>query len=707
MSSSSVRRRLAAVVLSATTFAGLASAASAQAPISGFTERSAEQQRAYEQRFQNGVSAETIGRTSRALSRRPQLIATAGVRQSFEYSVARLRSYGLDVSTPGYGVYASRPRDVAVTMTAPYTRRLANKESAFPWHQDFEDVVVGYNAYSPSGDVSGEVVYANYGLPEDYAELERLGVDVRGKIVLVRYGQSFRGVKAQQAELHGAIGLLIYSDPEDDGFVRGPVYPDGPWRPADSFQRGSIQYIFNYPGDPLTPGAPSVPGTRRLAPADAGNLPRIPTTPITYGDAQPLLEGLGGPDAPESFRGGLPITYRVGPGGTSVRLDLDIAYEQLPVRNVLAEIRGTTHPEQRVVIGAHYDGWTYGTSDNTSGWTTVMEIGRSLGRLLDRGWRPERTIVLAGWDGEEYGLLGSTEWVEQFKRDLARDAVAYANLDGAGGTSFGAAGVPQIDDALIEATKAVTDPRTGRSVYDVWKGEDAEEPTIDRLGSGSDYTAFLDHVGVPSLEAAFSAPSSAGTYHSAYDDTYNMERHLDPGYLGHAGSARINGVTALRLANADVLPFHYSDYATAVASYVEELQQVQAETRGAAQVDLSVLLEGAEAWRQASEGLETRAGELLAAGDTESPAASRAIRRINDSLMRQERALTTAQGLPGRPWFRHQVYAPGLVTGYAVQYLPGMRDAVEQGDEQTARTYRDLLLDSLRDATRLADRAAK
>ena len=217
-------------------------------------------------------------------------------------------------------MYASRPRDVAVTMTAPYTRRLANKESAFPWHQDFEDVVVGYNAYSPSGDVSGEVVYANYGLPEDYAELERLGVDVRGKIVLVRYGQSFRGVKAQQAELHGAIGLLIYSDPEDDGFVRGPVYPDGPWRPADSFQRGSIQYIFNYPGDPLTPGAPSVPGTPRLAPADAGNLPRIPTTPITYGDAQPLLEGLGGPDAPESFGGGLPITYRVGPGGTSVRL---------------------------------------------------------------------------------------------------------------------------------------------------------------------------------------------------------------------------------------------------------------------------------------------------------------------------------------------------------------------------------------------------
>jgi N-acetylated-alpha-linked acidic dipeptidase len=694
------------VVLAGATFAALAASAAAQEPIIGFTEQSSELERAYEQRFQQRVSPEVIGRTSRALSRRPQLIATSGVRRSFEYSVQRLRRYGLDVSTPSYGVYASRPRDISVMMTAPYTRRLANKEHGFPWQRDFEDVVVGYNAYSPSGLVAGEVVYANYGLPDDYAELERLGVDVRGKIVLVRYGQSFRGVKAQQAEKRGAIGLLIYSDPEDDGFTRGPVYPEGPWRPADGIQRGSIQYIFEYPGDPLTPGVPSVPGTPRIAPSDAGNLPHIPTTPLSYGEAQPLLEGLTGPAAPEAFQGGLPITYRLGPGGTRVRMDLDIAYEQLPVRNVLAEIRGTSKPEQRVVIGAHYDAWTYGTSDNTSGWTTIMEIGRSLGRLLDRGWRPERTIVLAGWDGEEYGLLGSTEWVEQFQRDLARDAVVYANLDGAGGTSFGAAGVPQIDDALIEATKAVTDPRTGQSVYDVWKGDDDEEPTIDRLGSGSDYTAFLDHVGVPSLEAGFTAPASSGTYHSAYDDTYNIERHLDPGYLGHAGSARITGVTALRMANADVLPFHYSDYARAVRSYVEALQRVQAETPGAAEVDLSILLEAADAWRVASERLEARADELLAEGDTESARAAQAVRRINTALMRQERALITERGLPGRPWFRHQVYAPGRVTGYAVQYLPGIWDAVEQGDNATAQTYRDLLFESLREAARLAERGA-
>ena len=343
-----------------------------------------------------------------------------------------------------------------------------------------------------------------------------------------------------------------------------------------------------------------MPGTRRLSPDDAGNLPRIPTTPISYGEAQPLLEGLSGPQAPESFQGGLPITYHVGPGGTKVHLKLDIAYEQTPVRDVLATIRGTTKPDEKVIIGAHYDGWTYGTSDNTSGWTTMMEVGRSLGRLLDRGWRPERTIVIAGWDGEEYGLFGSTEYAEENRKELLKNAVAYANLDGAGGTSFDAAGVPQLDDAIIQVTQAVADPRTGAPAYDTWKG-DGDAPEVGRLGSGSDYTAFLDHLGVPSFEAGFTAPASGGTYHSAYDDTYNMEHYLDPGYLGHAGSARVVGTAALRLANADVLPFHYSDYAAAVASYVEDLQQVQAETPGAAKVDLTILADAAEDWREASE----------------------------------------------------------------------------------------------------------
>jgi N-acetylated-alpha-linked acidic dipeptidase len=698
MTRPSTRPRLGLAVVAVSAFAATATPAAAQdTPISGFTAESAEHQRAYEEAYSGGVSAEDIGRTSRTLSSRPQLIDTPGVRRAEQISIDKLRSYGLDVSSAGYSVYSSRPEQIGVTMTAPYRRELATKERGFPWHERFDEVVEGYNAYSPSGDVTGDLVYANYGLPDDYAALEELGVSVEGKIVLVRYGGSFRGVKAQQAELRGAKGVIIYSDPADDGFTQGAVYPDGPWRPADGIQRGSIQYIFNYPGDPLTPGAPSVPGTPRQSPDDADNLPRIPTTPISYGEAQPLLEQLTGPEAPESFQGGLPITYRVGPGGTQVRLDLDIAYEQMPVSNVIATIRGTTKPDEKVVVGAHYDGWTYGTSDDTSGWAAVMQVGRSLGRLLDRGWRPERTIVLAGWDGEEYGLLGSTEWAEQFEADLRRNAVAYANLDGAGGPEFSAAGVPQLDDALVEVTKAVRDPRTGAPVFDGW-----EEPEIGRLGSGSDYTTFLDHIGVPSFEAGFSNPASSGTYHSAYDDTYNMERHLDPGYLGHAGSSLVTGVAALRLANADILPFHYTDYAAAVASYVEELQQVQSETEGAAQVDLGILLEAANGWGDAAGELEATADELLAGGDTDGSAGARAVARINRALVRQERALTTRQGLPGRPWFRHQVYAPGLVTGYAVQFLPGLRDAVEQGDEETATEYRDLLLDSLREARRLA-----
>ena len=422
MSRPSAGRALGVAVLCAFALGASAASALAEDPILGFTDAHSQQQRAYESRYQDGVNPKTIGNTSRALSRKPQFVGTNGSRQSFEYSVQRLRSYGLDVSTRTYGVYSSRPLDVSVTMTKPYTRQLATKEHGFPWQQNFGDVVEGYNAFSPSGDVTGDVVYANYGLPEDYAALDKLGISVAGKIVLVRYGGSFRGVKAQQAEIRGAKGVLIYSDPADDGFTKGPVYPDGPWRPADAIQRGSIQYIFNYPGDPLTPGKPAVPGTKRLSPDDATDLPRIPTTPISYGEAQPLLEGLSGPrGARVASRAALPITYHVGPGGTQVHLKLDIAYDQTPVRDMLVTVRGTSRPDEKVVLGAHYDAWTYGTSDDTSGWTTMMEVARNLGKLLDRGWRPDRTIVIAGWDGEEYGLFGSTEYAEQ---ERARPACA-------------------------------------------------------------------------------------------------------------------------------------------------------------------------------------------------------------------------------------------------------------------------------------------
>jgi N-acetylated-alpha-linked acidic dipeptidase len=697
----STRGRVAVLAACGLVCAGGVGSAAAQTKaggLDGFTPGHAASQRAYEARFQQGVSADDIGRLNRRVSRRPHLVGTQNQQDVVDASVAKLRSYGLDARKQSYDVYLSRPQRIRVSMTAPYRRDLSVKEKRFPWLQDFDDVVVGYNAYSPPGDVTSKLVYANYGLPEDYAALDNLGVSVAGKIVIVRYGGSFRGVKVHLAEQHGAKGVIIYSDPEDDGYVKGAVYPNGPWRPADSIQRGSIQFLWDYPGDPLTPGSPSIPGTKRLAPDQATDLAKIPSTPISYGEAQPLLEALAGPEAPEAFQGGLPIRYHVGPGPTEAHLNLDIAYDTERVSDTIAVIRGTTHPEQKVVVGGHSDAWTYGSADNVSGWTATMEIGRSLGRLLKRGWRPDRTIVLAGWDGEEYGLLGSTEWGEQFRRDIGRSVVAYINMDGVAGRTFSAGAVPSLDKTIADVTRTVQDPGGG-SIYDAWTG-DAAAPTVNRLGSGSDYTVFLDHLGAPAMEVGFSTPG--GEYHSAYDQTYQVEHFLDPGYLGHQAASRTSGVTALRLANADALPFRYSDYASAVDGYVAELQEIQSKTPDASQVDLGVLRDAARNWGAASMALEARSAALVS---DDSPS-SRALRRINRALMRQERLLTTPRGISGRPWFRHQIYAPGINTGYAAQFLPGIRDALDAGDDATVRTYRDLLLDSLRRVTATASGAA-
>jgi N-acetylated-alpha-linked acidic dipeptidase len=684
------------LALAAACATALAAATTAHAQ-DGFTPANAAHQRGYESRFQEGVSTDDMRALSRNLSRRPHLVGTPNQQRVIETARSKLAGYGLDTRLQPYDIYVSRPEDIQVSMTKPYQRAATVKEKPMPWSEDFEDVVPAYNAYSPPGDVTAPVVYVNYGLPEDYAALEKLGVSVAGKIVLVRYGNSFRGVKVHVAEQHGAVGVIIYSDPEDDGFTRGPVFPDGPWRPADSIQRGSIQYLWDYPGDPLTPGKPSIPGTKRLDPSEATDLAKIPSTPISYGDAQPMLQALGGPEAPESFQGGLPFKYHVGPGPTEAHLNLDIAYEQERVTDVIGEIRGTTHPEQKVIVGGHLDAWTYGANDNVSGATAVMEIGRSLGKLLKSGWRPERTIVLAAWDGEEYGLLGSTEFGEQFGGDLTKNAVAYLNMDGVAGRSFSAGAVPSLDKLVMDVTKTVQDPKGG-TIFDAWRGN-REAPTLGRLGSGSDYTVFIDHLGVTSMELGFS--TGGGEYHSAYDDTQQVERFLDPGYLGHQAASRASGVTALRLANADALPLRYSDYARAVDGYVAELQGIQRSNPNAAQVDLQPLRDAAQAWAAASEGLEAHAAQLVA-GD--SPKANQ-LRRVNQALMKQERQLTTAQGIPGRPWFRHQVYAPGINTGYAAQFLPGLRDALDAGDAATVTTYRDLLLDSLRAVTRTASQA--
>lgn len=683
---------LAATLLVSTVATSVSAAAAATDTLPGFTPGRAADQLRLEQQFQDAIQPDQARALSTALSSHPQLVGTKGARQSADYSVAKLREWGLDAQLSDYSVYGPRPKNIEVSMTGPQQRQLEVMEGRYPGQEHLEDAVVGYNAYSPAGDVTGDVVYANYGLPDDYDQLAEMGVDVQDKIMLVRYGESFRGVKSKVAEEHGAKGVIIYSDPADDGFNNGPVYPNGPWRPTDSIQRGSVEYIFNYPGDPLTPGEPSTDDAGRLDPEQAGNLPAIPTTPISYGQAEHLLRALDGAAAPAEWQGGLPFDYHVGAGPTEARLNLDIDYDQLPVNNVVTQIPGTTHPDEKIIIGAHYDAWTYGTADNTSGWVSAMQIAYGLSRMMETGWQPDRTIVIAGWDGEEYGLLGSTEWAEHLAPELREGAVAYLNMDGTAGQNFSASSVPAMDDVIRSVTKQVADPEQG-TVYDNWQAGSAAQPTPERLGSGSDYTTFLDHLGVASADVGFSTPG--GEYHSTIDDLDMVSRYLDPGFRYHSVAAKTTGLIGLRLAQADVLPMNYSGYAEAVRNYLTEVAD--------GEIDVSPAMRAAERWQAAAQRLETTRAELTEADDPTNPAFD----RLTTSLLRQERALTQPIGLAERDWYKHQVYAPGLYTGYEVQELPGVHDALASGDREQAMRYVRLLTGSLDTATRLADEAAQ
>lgn len=666
--------------------------------IAGFSKDKMAWQRQFEQRFSEDVKEERIAADSRALSLRPSLVGSEGNRDSLKYAVRQLKKAGLQPEIKSYDVYLSIPENISVTLTAPEKRELKVMEKLPPGTPFAKDVVPGYNAYSPAGEVEAELVYANYGRPEDFEELKKQGISVKGKVVLVRYGRNFRGVKTDQAAKHGARGVIIYSDPADDGFTRGKVYPEGPWRPADAIQRGSILYIYRYPGDPLTPGNPSLPGEKRISPDQADSLPTIPTTPISYGQARHLLENMKGPEAPESWQGGFSFPYRLGPGPAKVKLSLDIRYAKKKVNDVIVRIPGSKYPEELVVIGAHRDGWVYGARDNNSGWSSVMEIARVLGFLYQKGWRPERSIVLAGWDGEEYGLIGSTEWAEEHRRHLTKNAVAYLNMDGTAGQYFGASAVPSMKELIYAVTREVTEPRTGTSIYEDWEKRSGDKPpAIGALGSGSDYTAFLQHIGVPSADTGFS--SGEGLYHSAYDNSDSVERLIDPGYLHHAAGARVNGIMALRLANADVLPLRYSDYADEVLRLLKEMEE-----QGTLGVSLVPAIEQAERWKEAAASLERNAHRILSDGIV-TPEERRQLQRINAALRKQERDLTQPKGLSGRPWYKHQIWAPGLTTGYAAQPLPALAEALQSGDRKALQRAVDQLQKSLLEATRTAKRA--
>lgn len=673
------------------------------AQIAGFTAQKSAWERSYEALLKAIPDPAVCRRHSTALSEHPTLVGSEWDWQNVQYSLEVLRSYGLEPELKTYYVYMSLPKTIDVEMIAPTTYTAKTKENGWPWQQHFEDVVVGYNAYSPSADVRGELVYVNYGIPEDYSRLADLGIDVRGKIAMARYGKVYRGVKNKVAAEHGAAGLILFSDPADDGYTKGPVYPNGPWRPADGIQRGTLLYLFDYPGDPLTPGWAATQGAHRIDPQRASSLPHtVPTAPLSYGEAEPLLRAMGGPPAAPGWQGGLPFTYRVGPGPAKVHLKLDIDCQIKPIWDIVVKIPGAKYPDQWVVLGAHRDGWTYGSSDSVSGFVVILETARALAQLQKQGWRPERTIILCGWDGEEYGQLGSTEWAEEFQQQLSKNAVAYLDLDSAGGGSyFTAAGVPSLDSLLYDVTKEVEEPRTpGKSVFEDWAGRSGQAlPPVDRLGGGYDYQVWIDHLGVPTIQMVFDYLES-GNYHSAYDDLYFMDHWGDPGYLHHASMAKLAGIAALRLANADILPFQYSRYAAEVGRHLDSLSARQSTVTFAREV------EQAEAWKSAAVELEGLSASILAENPSIPPTLVNKLAFINERLWQQERELTQPKGLPGRPWFRHIIYAPGLYTGYGVQTLSALEDALAARDWPTVRNYQALLHNSLTNGANTAAAAA-
>lgn len=695
--------------------------------LEGFTGDESNAQRRLEEQFRIVPAPASAREHLRRLTAEPHVAGTQEDYRTAVYVRDQMRRYGWRAELREYQVLLPYPRQPSIVeLLAPRRERLPLSEPVLAQDpsSSHRKIIPLFNGYSASGDVSAPLVYVNYGLPRDYEALKKLGVGVRGKIAIARYGQSFRGVKAKVAEENGAIGLIIYSDPADDGYMQGEVYPKGPWRPAGSAQRGSVQYLFQYPGDPLTPGTPSIKGTPRLPIAQATNMPRIPVQPMSYGDARRLLEPLRGPLRPRGFQGGLPFPYHV--GGTAdvrVRLKTDMDYATRTIWNVEARMEGATEPDRWVILGNHRDAWVFGAVDPNSGTTAMLEVARGFGELARQGWRPRRTIVLCSWDAEEYGLIGSTEWAEEHATELREKAVAYLNMDSAvSGANFNAASVPTLWKLLRAATRDVRDPKTGKSVYDAWQdrtrdardGDDAHdaatEAPIGALGSGSDYTPFLQHLGVASLDMGFGG--DYGVYHSAYDSFNWMARHGDPTFGYHVAAAQLWGTVALRLTEARALPFDYADYGAEIRRFIEETQATATRRRLPNYFDARVLLDAAQELSDAAARLHERRNDLLEEyartrirADNSNERALARLRRINDALLAAERNLTDARGLRKRAWYKHQIYAPGLYTGYAAQPLPDLRQAIEERNPADAREASTRIAEAILRAARELRRA--
>jgi N-acetylated-alpha-linked acidic dipeptidase len=689
-------------------------------PILGFTAASVAREWRTEQEFAGIPTAERTRQWHRYFTQEPHPAASARNNELAAYVAEQWKQQGWeDVVVRKYDVLHSAPRQVSLEMVAPVRYTASLREDAYDADSDTRNprVSPAYLGYSASGEVTAEVVYAHSGNPDDYELLRKKGISVQGKIVLVRYSNpySYRGFKALTAEREGAAAMLVYSDPQEDGYSKGKVFPDGPWGPESHIQRGAITYDFIVPGDPTTPGWASVPGAKRIPASEARSLPKITALPLSWHDAKPLLENMDGAEAPKEWQGTLPIKYRLA-GSVKVHLKVDMDTSIQPYTVVEARIRGSEFPDEWVLMGNHRDAWAFGGIDPSSGTASMMELTRALGEMKQKGWRPRRTLVVCSWDGEEYALTGSTEWGEQFSDELQKKLVAYLNVDssasgpGNRGTGnefadFHADAVASLAPMIVEATHTVNVP-SGESLYEVWKKTRQQEEKSDRplrddelvntrIGSGSDHTVFLNHLGRPTVGLEFDG--QYGVYHSMYDDHYWVEHFGDPGFHYHLIITRLWGTLALRLADADVLPLDFASYAAKIRAFVGDLDK---NSKVQPNVDLAALYSDIDDFEKAGKDLNAAVASALASGLLNSAHA----RRLNQQLMQVELNWLAEQGIPGRPWFKHLLYAARYT--YAHLELPGLTEAAEKGDWKTAKEQVGLLEAAIKKNTELL-RAAK
>jgi N-acetylated-alpha-linked acidic dipeptidase len=679
-----------------------ASVAFADDPIRGFPASEWQAQREREKKAAAVADPVRIKGYIQRMSREPHHAGSADSKAVAEYALGLFREWGYDAKIEVFEALLPYPTHRSLELTGKYKAKL--EEPKLDPDPDSGDAgqLPTYNAYSASGTVTAPLIYVNYGIPEDYDLLEKQGISVKGKIVIARYGKSWRGTKPKVAQEHGAIGCLIYSDPRDDGYFQGDVYPKGPFRPPQGAQRGSVMDMPLYVGDPLSPGWASEPGSKRLSRDEAQSLMKIPVIPISYGDAQPLLESMEGKVVPEPWRGALPLTYHFGPSSAPVRLSLDFDWKTRPIYNVIARMNGSRLPDEWVIYGNHHDAWVNGAHDPVSGAAALLESARSLSELRKQGWSPKRTIVFALWDAEEFGLIGSTEWVEKHAAELARKAVAYVNSDTNGKGKLGTGGSHGLEQFLREVARDNSDPVSGKSLLETARARGTEEKEfrLGPLGAGSDYVAFLHHAGIPSLNLGFAGDDNGGVYHSIYDSYAWYSKFSDSDFVYGKTLAQVMSSILLRISEASILPSDYRGTAGAVKTYLEEIQKLAGKNES--KLDFTAVKKELAGVEQSAAAYDSELRRVLAGS-----VADAAVQPVNAVLLQTERALTTEKGLPNREWYKHQLYAPGTYTGYSAKTLPVVREAVEAGRWQDANAGAAAVAQALRALNARLDEATR